>query len=331
MAYGTYGMSSTPMISSTMPNPMGVTSVGMNRAISMSQPMTTTGLQAGTVRNMNLPLSRATPIQVTEITPNLEEIQNFPVAGRGLDGTHFHQDPVSGQMYVMTAEFHNRIPQILANRINMNSNVASAEQYNESVISYLENLMTEESKKENITTNILQEFNTTTVNSKDIMDSIVGVGKIELTNNRLMYQPGNFSISNTTNIPGVFTADERSSLQNRLNLQQTSTNINQFDRTSQFNEYNEPYNILTNMFDSREQITLSNNFVESRQNYQMYKSVEPTNEFPNLTATAFQQTGVIGSTQKFGGLINDFGTILSSPPVVSAPMQIGIPVNSYHR
>jgi hypothetical protein len=84
-----------------------------------SQPMTTTGLQAGVVRNMNLPLSRATPIQVTETTPNLEEIQNFPVAGRGLDGTHFHQDPVSGQMYVMTDEFHQRIPEILRNRQNI--------------------------------------------------------------------------------------------------------------------------------------------------------------------------------------------------------------------
>jgi hypothetical protein len=120
MANGTYG---TPMVSSVMPNPMGVTSAGMNKPASMSQPMTTTGLQAGTVRNMNLPLSRATPIQVNETTPNLEEIQNFPVAGRGLDGTHFHQDPVSGQMYVMTEEFHQRIPQILADRQLMSSDI----------------------------------------------------------------------------------------------------------------------------------------------------------------------------------------------------------------
>lgn len=101
---------------------MATTSYGTPMTMGMtagmgSQPMTTTGLQAGVVRNMNLPLSRATPIQVTETTPNLEEIQNFPVAGRGLDGTHFHQDPVSGQMYVMTDEFHQRIPEILRNRI----------------------------------------------------------------------------------------------------------------------------------------------------------------------------------------------------------------------
>jgi hypothetical protein len=100
---------------------MATTSYGTPMTMGMtagmgSQPMTTTGLQAGVVRNMNLPLSRATPIQVTETTPNLEEIQNFPVAGRGLDGTHFHQDPVSGQMYVMTDEFHQRIPEILSNK-----------------------------------------------------------------------------------------------------------------------------------------------------------------------------------------------------------------------
>lgn len=122
MANGTYG---TPMVSSVMPNPMGVTSAGMNKPASMSQPMTTTGLQAGTVRNMNLPLSRATPIQVNETTPNLEEIQNFPVAGRGLDGTHFHQDPVSGQMYVMTEEFHQRIPEILRTRTITNRSISN--------------------------------------------------------------------------------------------------------------------------------------------------------------------------------------------------------------
>lgn len=107
---------------------MATTSYGTPMTMGMtagmgSQPMTTTGLQAGVVRNMNLPLSRATPIQVTETTPNLEEIQGFPVAGRGLDGTHFHQDPVTGQMYVMSEEFHQRIPQILSNRRSMSSGI----------------------------------------------------------------------------------------------------------------------------------------------------------------------------------------------------------------
>lgn len=121
MATTSYG---TPMVSSTLPNPMGVTSAAMNKPSGMSsQPMTTSGLQAGTVRNMNLPLSRATPIQVTESTPNLEEIQNFPVAGRGLDGTHFHQDPVTGQMYVMSDELHQRIPEILKNRTLVQNNI----------------------------------------------------------------------------------------------------------------------------------------------------------------------------------------------------------------
>ena len=103
MATTSYG---TPMGSSIVPNPIGMRTL----------PMTTTGLQSGTTRNMSLPLALALPIQVTETTPNLEAIQNFPVAGRGLDGTHFHQDPVTGQMYVMSDELHQRIPGIIASR-----------------------------------------------------------------------------------------------------------------------------------------------------------------------------------------------------------------------
>lgn len=103
---------------------MATTSYGTPMTMG-SQPMTTTGLQAGVVRNMNLPLSRATPIQVTETTPNLEEIQGFPVAGRGLDGTHFHQDPITGQMYVMSSTLHDRIPQILSDRTSMSGGVAT--------------------------------------------------------------------------------------------------------------------------------------------------------------------------------------------------------------
>lgn len=73
---------------------------------------------SGYTRNMSLPLSMNQPITVDENTPNLEQIQSFPVAGRTLDGSHFHQDPVTGQMYRMTDSFHDMIPQILANRMN---------------------------------------------------------------------------------------------------------------------------------------------------------------------------------------------------------------------
>lgn len=110
MATTSYG---TPMGSSIVPNPIGMRTL----------PMTTTGLQAGTTRNMSLPLALALPIQVTETTPNLEAIQNFPVAGRGVDGTHFHQDPVTGQMYVMSDELHQRIPEILKNRTLVQNNI----------------------------------------------------------------------------------------------------------------------------------------------------------------------------------------------------------------
>jgi hypothetical protein len=60
-----------------------------------------------------LPMSSALPIIVNESTPNLAEIQSFPVVVRN-GGIHIHQDPVTGQRYRMTDEFHSRIPQILA-------------------------------------------------------------------------------------------------------------------------------------------------------------------------------------------------------------------------
>lgn len=104
----TYGMTA-PMMSSTMPNPMGTVQTAMTPSMMGQSPM---GMNNA---NMNLPLSTARPIEVTETTPNLEQIQNFPVAGRAADGTHFHQDPVSGQMYRMSAELHDRIPEILRN------------------------------------------------------------------------------------------------------------------------------------------------------------------------------------------------------------------------
>jgi hypothetical protein len=95
-----------------MPNPMGTVQTAMAPSMMGQSPM---GMNSA---NMNLPLSTARPIEVTETTPNLEQIQNFPVAGRAADGTHFHQDPVSGQMYRMSAELHDRIPEILIYRIN---------------------------------------------------------------------------------------------------------------------------------------------------------------------------------------------------------------------
>lgn len=90
----TYGMT-TPIMSSVMTNPTTTT----NTVSSM-------GVQG-------LPMSSALPIIVNESTPNLAEIQSFPVVVRN-GGIHIHQDPVTGQRYRMTDEFHSRIPQILA-------------------------------------------------------------------------------------------------------------------------------------------------------------------------------------------------------------------------
>jgi len=52
------------------------------------------------------------PIIVDETTPNLEKIQSFPVVQKN-NNNHFHQDPITGQLYRMTDEFHQRIPEIL--------------------------------------------------------------------------------------------------------------------------------------------------------------------------------------------------------------------------
>lgn len=114
----TYGMGGgTPIMSTTMPPPpSGMGGMTTPMATPMTAPMTTQNMGGMLNYNQNLPLASNRPIRVDENTPNLEEIQGFPVAGRSLDGTHFHQDPVTGQMYRMTDELHDRIPQILADR-----------------------------------------------------------------------------------------------------------------------------------------------------------------------------------------------------------------------
>lgn len=117
-------MGGIPMISTVMPNPIGIT-----------QNLT----QISTTRDMTLPMSSAMPINVTENTPNLEQIQSFPVTMRNPNGIHFHQDPVTGQMYRMTSEFHSRISDIVSNKKSTdgnnlnNSQMTSAEQLQEFV------------------------------------------------------------------------------------------------------------------------------------------------------------------------------------------------------
>lgn len=69
-----------------------------------------------------IPQNVTNAIRVNETTPNLQMIQSFPVVSRN-GNTHIHQDPVSGQMYEMTDEFHSMIPQILAGTSNVMSGV----------------------------------------------------------------------------------------------------------------------------------------------------------------------------------------------------------------
>lgn len=65
-----------------------------------------------------IPQNVTNAIRVNETTPNLQMIQSFPVVSRN-GNIHIHQDPVSGQMYEMTDEFHSMIPQILAGTSNV--------------------------------------------------------------------------------------------------------------------------------------------------------------------------------------------------------------------
>lgn len=102
---------------------MATTSYGTPMGMG-TQPMGM-GMATSGVRNMNLPMSSARPIEVDENTPNLEEIQGFPVAGTAADGTHFHQDPITGQMYRMSTDLHQRIPQILADRKVMSGGITN--------------------------------------------------------------------------------------------------------------------------------------------------------------------------------------------------------------
>lgn len=104
------------MTGGVMPNPMGV--VGNTRTVTSTMGMTGGVMPAPLAPFIgNLPQSNSPVIVVSESTPNLMEIQNFPVVSR--NGIfHIHQDPRTGQRYSMTDEFHMRIPQILASRQN---------------------------------------------------------------------------------------------------------------------------------------------------------------------------------------------------------------------
>lgn len=103
------------MTGGVMPNPMGV--VGNTRSVTSTMGMTGGVMPAPLAPFLgNLPQSNSPVIVVSESTPNLMEIQNFPVVSR--NGIfHIHQDPTTGQRYSMTDEFHMRIPDIVGGNV----------------------------------------------------------------------------------------------------------------------------------------------------------------------------------------------------------------------
>lgn len=104
-----FGSAGTDMGSGMMGNPtMGGEPMMVGMMGLSGTEMSTMGVRSPNV-NMNLPLASAIPINVNENIQNLQQIQSFPVVGIGPNGIHFHQDPVTGQMYRMTTEFHDRI------------------------------------------------------------------------------------------------------------------------------------------------------------------------------------------------------------------------------
>jgi len=81
----------------------------------MANGYSTNTMQPARNQMAGIPQRSLSMILVDETTPNLEEIQSFPVIYRN-GNVHIHQDPSTSQMYQMTDEFHSRIPQILAER-----------------------------------------------------------------------------------------------------------------------------------------------------------------------------------------------------------------------
>ena len=79
----------------------------------MANGYSTNTMQPARNQMAGIPQRSLSMILVDETTPNLEEIQSFPVIYRN-GNVHIHQDPSTSQMYQMTDEFHSRIPQILA-------------------------------------------------------------------------------------------------------------------------------------------------------------------------------------------------------------------------
>ena len=279
-----------------MPNPMTVPVM----STVMPNPMTTTN----TVSSMGaqgLPMSNALPIIVNENTPNLAEIQSFPVIVSG-GGIHMHQDPVSGQRYRMNDEFHSRIPQILADR---QSGVNSNTDTTDSVTQYLNDLLTYTSKPENLVKEVPMETQSVvTINSKDILDSAIGITNIQNNGQTITAtQPNRISISTNTNIPGLGSQQQKNELQKSLESQLNSRPqlFSRETSTSQTTIFTQKTMSSTNMFSPISQTQLQSITTTTKTNY-------PVNNFSVIgipDSTQYQQTNIFIPTNSFGGITNN--------------------------
>lgn len=278
----TYGMT-TPIMSSVMQNPTTTT----NTVSSM-------GVQG-------LPMSNTLPIIVNESTPNLAEIQSFPVVVSG-GGIHIHQDPVSGQRYRMNDEFHSRIQQILADRqsgVNTNTDTT------DSVTQYLNDLLAYTGKPENLVKEVPMETQSVvTINSKDILDSAIGITNIQNNGQTITAtQPNGISISQNTNIPGLGSQQQKNELQKSLESQLNSRPqlFSRETSTSQTIVFAQKTMSSTNMFSPISQTQLQSIATTTKTNY-------PVNTFStigNSDATQYQQTNVFTPTNSFSGITSN--------------------------
>lgn len=283
----TYGMTA-PIMSSTMPNPMVMAQTAMAPSM-MGQ--STMGMNNA---NMTLPLSMNRPIEVTELTLNLEEIQNFPVAGRALDGTHFHQDPVTGQMYKMSEELHQRIPQILADRKSSQISTTPSD----TVTKYLNDLMGYTSKNENLVTDVQTEQQSSSlINSKNILDSALGIVNIQDSGRNItLTQPNTLSVSRNINVPGIMTEQQKMDLEKSLQTQ-VNTNLQSFVAQTAVNQTNIP--VQMNGFTTKINYPVNRFLNVGKNEYILSQNnnvVQPTNSFVN-TSTLTNTYG--GSSNRF--------------------------------
>jgi hypothetical protein len=260
----TYGM--TPMMSTTMPNP--TTTTTSTPMMSQSQPM-------GSARNMNLPLSMARPISVTEFTPNLEQIQNFPVVGTSIDGTHFHQNPTTGQMYRMTDETHKILSERLSQIVN------SEYTPNDTSVTFFDY------KKEPF--KIYDFYKNSFEMNNESFDNSISTNTIDnqinfVQNNNLQNQE--MTVVQNNNLQNQeMTVVQNNNLQNQEMTVVQNNNLQQFVQSSNINTFTPPTQESTNTF-----VRYINQFG----NFSNMTSIQPIISTSKILTNDFSRNYVLG-------------------------------------